>query len=108
MQTKLRKVQVGYIGVDAGLVWVGDPCYILHRAKRDLDSALGKSWIEFVDKIQPASPGPVLKEVGRGIACVVSSGAGDGNYPVFAFLTEANEVHRLVVEFDGEEADDGT
>jgi hypothetical protein len=42
-----EKVLVGHIGVDAGLCWVGDPCYILHSDK--LPETIGKNWSEFCD-----------------------------------------------------------
>jgi hypothetical protein len=61
-------VQVGVVGVDAGMVWIGDPCYILAlphlnpKEKKDskfpnmyepreLPESLGESWIEFCDKV---------------------------------------------------------
>jgi hypothetical protein len=42
----IRK-QVGEIGIDAGLCWVGDPCYVLHTDQPP--KAIGKSWEEFCD-----------------------------------------------------------
>jgi hypothetical protein len=39
-------IKVGEIGVDAGLCWVGDPCYIMGQ---DASSHPCKTWNEFCD-----------------------------------------------------------
>ena len=36
---------VGEIGVDAGLCWIGDPCYVLHA--NPPPSTVGRTWDEF-------------------------------------------------------------
>lgn len=47
----------GGFGVDAGLCWIGDPCYILHKQANSekehdqLPSTLGKDWGEFCDHL---------------------------------------------------------
>lgn len=47
----------GGFGVDAGLCWIGDPCYILHKQANSekehdqLPSTLGKDWGEFCDRL---------------------------------------------------------
>src|SRR5438270_340558 len=48
MKTRFTKSKyIGEIGVDAGLCWIGDPCYILHTDQPP--KAIGKSWDEFCD-----------------------------------------------------------
>lgn len=32
----------GHFAVDAGIVWIGDPCYILHS--KDQYRSIGKTW----------------------------------------------------------------
>ena len=39
--------KIGKIGVDAGLCWVGDPCYILHPETPP--KTIGKDWDEFCE-----------------------------------------------------------
>ena len=78
--------KVGNIGVDAGLVWVGDPCYILHR-EDGLPNTLGNNWGEFCDTLIN-EPNPLAKsfkyDIGHeGLGVCVSSGLGDGTYDVF-------------------------
>jgi hypothetical protein len=66
MTYTIRK-QIGEIGVDAGLCWIGDPCYILH--KEHPPKAIGTSWDEFCDILLL----PVLQgePKGRGAAHLV-------------------------------------
>lgn len=80
-------IKVGAIGVDAGLVWLGDPCYILHPNK--MPKALGKDWGEFCDTLK--YNGPTVQSYNydmghEGLGVVVSSGFGDGTYPVYALM----------------------
>ena len=42
---------VGEIGVDAGLCWVGDPGYILHRGTGENPEDIGLNWDAFCEKI---------------------------------------------------------
>lgn len=50
--SKSQWEQFGVIGIDAGLCWIGDPCYILHKsidAKKEHErtpKAIGKNWDE--------------------------------------------------------------
>jgi hypothetical protein len=93
MRRKLRGYRlIGSVGVDAGLVWVGDPCYILHTP---LPTDMGTRWEEFCDIYsghpvtdQPEAPLPIVRR-GRCFAqfeagVCVNTADGDGDYPVFA------------------------
>ncbi len=48
---------IGHFSVDAGLCWIGDPCYILHKdknAEKKHDQPpkdIGKDWGDFCDKL---------------------------------------------------------
>ena len=75
--------QIGEIGVDAGLCWIGDPCYILHAEQ--MPKAIGKDWAEFCSFIRDASSKPFDYDVAHpGLGVAVSTGFGDGVYRVFA------------------------
>jgi hypothetical protein len=82
--------KVGEIAVDAGIVMIGDPCY---TQGQDASSAVA-TWSEFLERTWPETFGPgaagreamgdavpALGEEATGI--VVSSGYGDGSYPVY-------------------------
>lgn len=88
---------VGSIGVDAGICWIGDPCYILHRedykdgkvVPAPLPESLGKDWPDFCNKLgftYPTMKSFSYKHGGEGLGVVVSTGYGDGFYPVYVKL----------------------
>jgi len=104
--------KVGTIYVDAGCVMVGDPCY----TQGDDATSRSSSWNEFLHKTWPnvfladgtvnhseqmADVAPALGEEGTGI--VVSSGYGDGEYPVYV-TREGGRIASLTVVFIGDEA----
>ena len=90
---------VGEIGVDAGIVMVGDPCYI-----NDVDHPV-KDWSKFCSSLD--SPATQLKyPMGHtGLGVVVSSGYGDGVYPVY-IRRENGVVVEMKVVFVGDEEDE--
>lgn len=103
---------IGTIGVDAGCVMVGDPCY---HVGDDTDGRehMGKTWSEFCEKwllkrpLQDVVKIPYpLGHEGQGI--VVTSGWGDGVYPVYIKRGEENRIAAIVIDFMGvfEEEDD--
>lgn len=75
--------RVGVVGVDAGLVWLGDPCYVLHGEK---PKAIGRDWGDFVKKLDLGLGNDTMQmnyDKGHpGLGVVVVSGYGDGTYPV--------------------------
>lgn len=98
---------VGHIGVDAGMCWIGDPCYILHTKPPD---TLGKNWKEFCDLL--GEDFPIKKsfnyEMGHeGLGCVVNTGLGDGFYPVYADISDnrvwGKRIKSITVEFLSDE-----
>lgn len=83
--------KIGEIGVDAGLCWIGDPCYIIHAAS--LPKALGKNWKEFCDDLYRDKKTPTAKQYKYdrghdGLGVCVGTGAGDGVYPVEARIED--------------------
>jgi len=90
--------KVGDIGIDAGLCWVGDPCYVVPD-----DASYTPTWVEFLQTIKAvgtSSVYPVLQEVERGTGCCVSTGDGDGCYPVYARTDRHGCVRELRVLFE--------
>lgn len=104
----MDKVLIGHIGVDAGLCWIGDPCYILHKATPPIE--IGTDWSDFCDKIENMKFGKSFNyDMGHeGLGVVVSTGYGDGEYPVYATIQDG-QVKSVTVEFisDDEDTDDG-
>ena len=80
--------EVGEIGVDAGMCWIGDPCYILHR-QGDNPKDIGENWDDFCNKMSANDTWPASKQFNydaghAGLGVVVTTGYGDGVYPVLA------------------------
>ena len=93
---------VGQMGVDAGLCWVGDPCYIMHKEPGEGYPELGLNWHDFCDKLQLNEPNNNLHSFGN-IGCCVSTGYGDGTYPVVARVNDEGLVAevRAIFVMDG-------
>lgn len=88
--------KVGTFGVDAGLCWIGDPCYLEDAIK---EGSL-KNWDKFCDMIGDTD----TKEFTEGV--VVSTGYGDGRYPVYVKKTEKGRIIEARIVFIDEETDD--
>lgn len=96
---------IGHIGVDAGLCWVGDPCYILHTDTPP--KAIGKNWGDFCNGLTKYERGMEISLQHKsynydngheGLGVVVGTGWGDGSYPVYAEF-EHGRVARITVDF---------
>ena len=101
--------QIAEIGVDAGLCWIGDPCYIL-QGKEQPPKAIGNSWEEFCDILDQDGQYPTCKQFSYdlghdGLGVVASTGYGDaGTYPgVYAEFNEEGRVAKVWVEFIGQD-----
>jgi hypothetical protein len=95
--------KVGEIGVDAGLCWIGDPCYILHKKPTEVPSNLGKDWSEFCRLL--GEDYPTAKQFNYdlghpGLGVAVSTGYGDGTYPVYIKKNEEGRIVGVMVKFD--------
>lgn len=77
--------KIGEIGVDAGLCWVGDPCYIHHNGGENKPAEFGKDWEEFCEILGKLTNDHKNNSCQFGnLGVCVSTGYGDGCYPVYA------------------------
>ena len=98
---------MGYIGVDAGIVWIGDPCYIMH--KDTPPEELGNNWVEFCENMwqkEEKSDGSYASfnyNFGHeGLGVCTSTKHGDGSYAVIGFFEPGSDRPSCVmVDFDG-------
>lgn len=93
------KQRVGSLHVDAGLMMLGDPCYTIGQEIGKLD------WKEFLSRY--ANDDAVMP-IEKGTALMVSTGYGDGTYPVYADITKSvfgpgMIVRSVTVVFDGDD-----
>ncbi len=89
---------VGDISIDAGICWIGDPCYIMHTDKFPT-KALGNNWEEFCDKLGKL-PKLFKHDNGiEGLGVCVSTGYGDGFYPVTVTKDKKGRIKSVRVDF---------
>lgn len=99
---------VGHIDVDAGLCWVGDPCYIV--ASKDLR---WDDWGDFCRELFAKRESQQVHSFAHnkghgGMGVAVSTGYGDGTYPVYVRYGDEGRAMEVRVVFDeaGEDEDE--
>lgn len=103
---------VGYVGVDAGLMYIGDPCYIVSedsQIQRELAKGDKDRWSEFLDLYCRDTSRPVYpveERHGGSLAIVTGTGYGDGMYPVTATLKDGRVASVTVTFIPDEEEDE--
>ena len=85
----LTQKQIGVVGVDSGTLLLGDPCYWLRD--KDYEHEVCDSNFDKFRQVNYA-----LGHAGK--AVIVSSGYGDGCYPVFATIKDGR-VKEVTVKF---------
>ena len=97
---------IGHVGIDAGLCWIGDPCYILHKDKPS--ASIGKDWDEFCNLLGDSYPTKKSfpYDLGHeGLGVCVSTGYGDGFYPVYG-KKQDGRIMELYINFGEEDQED--
>lgn len=98
---KAKRIKIGEIGVDAGSVMVGDPCYFFGK---DCEATRAyPSWKDvcaLFDYDKGCPPVQLKYAIGHdGLGVIVRTTDGDGVFPVF-LETKADGRRRLVVDLD--------
>ena len=97
-------IKVGNIDVDAGLCWLGDPCYII--GAKDLDYPY-LAWDDFCKELFKHDEDGVCKwkhdkgSFGKGVS--VQTGYGDGTYPVYIKKNKEGIIVEVKVVFDDDD-----
>ena len=93
----MKNEVVGYCGVDSGQLILCDPCYLLNTESQDLET-MYNNIIEVTckDKFAGQFGSPTHQHVG----VAVSTGWGDGWYPVMVHRDSHGRIMRVAVEFD--------
>jgi hypothetical protein len=87
---------IGHVGVDAGIVVVGDPCYLVAGG-----SAVDPQWqdvvVQMFDKANPHRiDGTTAVAVGGTI--MTTTPKGDDMYPVYAEVDDAGQILGLRID----------
>ena len=97
---KLTPRTIGHIGVDAGIVWIGDPCYIIHR-DGIVPNTMGKDWDEFCEFIGYKMDKTFCHDNGiEGLGVVTATKDGDGFYEVIGFYEDCKTPSCVMVDFN--------
>jgi len=99
METK----NIGTIVFDSGLLWVGDPAYMVHKDSNELPESFGKDWEEFVDNIGSdpvASFGSEDLDDPKSFGLAISTG-DDGQADVQAEVDDNGTVQKVIIDLTG-------
>lgn len=98
MNNRTNWQKVGMIGVDAGLCWIGDPCYCVTP---DANNHPAQTWKEFCRKLPKRAMSKQWNYIkGRpGLGVSVSTGYGDGDYPVYVKKNRDGRISEVKVIF---------
>jgi len=98
---------IGEIGVDSGLVQLGDPGYYWHDEFVEMRKAWDENDINYWKDFHSDGENVhvFLLTPSADSAVIVQSGYGDGIYPVYAEFTEEGRVKSLHVYFIDDEID---
>ena len=96
--------QVGEVGVDAGLMWLGDPCYIIGNDA----SRKWNTWDAFCDSLRDKHDKTGVTQYNfskerTGLGVAVSTGYGDGVYPVEVKRNHEGRIAEVRIVFIEEE-----
>ena len=85
------------IYVDAGCIWVGDPCYVMG----DTATSRVRDWDKFCDTIDNNKQ--VQSPLGEGVGLMINSGYGDGAYPVEVEYNHEGRPSKVIITFIDED-----
>ena len=104
--------KIGYVMVDSGQVMIGDPCYLSDWKGHEFDGD-GKTPDGSWEYSYSGACNATLSPAGAGMlengsAVALSSGYGDGSYPVYITRNRENRIVSMTVYFDEDPNEDDT
>ena len=97
---KRKPEVVGKIGVDSGLCWIGDPCYIISST----GERRFESWKNFCSELQDLEKDNYPTNVAFPYD---DGGIGDGCYPVIAHFNRDGRISKIEINFITNEVNAG-
>lgn len=90
--------RIGVIGVDAGLCWIGDPCYCVTP---DATEHPAPTWDKFCEMMEGVKQKQFNYKRGHaGLGVCTDTYTGDGRYPVYADIDDHGRTKAVKVVFD--------
>jgi hypothetical protein len=97
--------EVGFVAVDSGHVWIGDPCYVLDPSV-PRPRQLGKRWEDIVPTMVANDAVQWHFDAGSpGLGISLASGYGDGAYVVRVRRDDEGMIVAAMIEFASDEED---
>jgi hypothetical protein len=90
--------EIGFAGVDSGLLMIGDPCYFVGK-KSDAQNRFA-DWSKFLEE-HPTNPQMKYARGHDGLGVAFQTTHGDGAYPVYVKTNEAGRPRFAIVVMDG-------
>jgi len=91
----------GKVGVDAGLLWIGDPCYFVNP---DATEHPAKTWDAFCNRFDALEKNDVaafpFRQGHKGLGVCIGGLGGDGYYPVEVRRNARGGIAEIRVKFD--------
>jgi hypothetical protein len=104
-QTEYNVSLVGHFSVDSGQAMIGDPCY-LDEWNTNKDEEWNLEGKENQYSYQGASATTLKMDAGTlgdSTAVVLSTGYGDGTYPVYVHYNEDGRILMALIDMSGDE-----
>ena len=97
----MQEELIGYVAVDSGTMYLGDPCYI--SSDKRLHS--NKAWKTFCEEVLWTNQFRDNGNTGvdKHAAVVTDTAYGDGLYPVYATKTSEGRTASVTIVFTGED-----
>lgn len=102
MKTSETRKLLGYVDVDSGSIFIGDPCYLV---KEEDWKKFSKPYIDALNKGEVYAPIP-HKKGHPGMGIVSGTLYGDGTYPVYAEFAKNGGIKSLTINFEDEYEDE--
>lgn len=100
--------KIGSFGVDSGQIIIGDPCYLdgwknEQEEGGEFSASLSAPYPYSYNGASSATCSKKMGgELGRGSAVAVTSGYGDGYYPVYVERDYSGRIVKVIIDFVGE------
>lgn len=98
-----ERTLVGFCAVDSGQIMLVDPCYVKDfKDGEEFEPTKGRHPFSYNGACGATLSEKMCGELAGGTACVVSSGYGDGSYPVYVTYSPDGRIASATIQFISE------